>query len=380
MNFVFDNMYSQSRAMLFQMPITNKEEHIMNTYRVAIVGLGRMGSTLDQSIASASRASERLEVVAGAEIIQERRSAFQEKWDVEAVYEDYQEMIHQERPDILAVCTTATGLPKPGSRALSKNFRDDSHADIAIHAANAGVPMLFVEKAMACSMQKADEVLEACRKHGTVFNTGVLRRFSSRYKMIRDIIARGDIGKPMAAVFYGASSLMHGHIHWIDTICYLLDDPQIAAVRGELQPQALKIEGNRLEYDPQATFQLAFANGVEVWSVPAGGREYEVIGQEGTIRTMHDGVAVTFRKRNMTDGWPLQWEGESFPEVAPVRTVVSCLEDLVDSYESGRPSLGNIEVTHHITEACITVAESHRQGGKWVQLPMQNRDLYIFHV
>ena len=69
----------------------------MKTYRVAIVGLGRMGSTLDQSIASASHVSERLEVVAGAETIPERRTAFQEKWGVERVYDDYQEMIEKEQ-------------------------------------------------------------------------------------------------------------------------------------------------------------------------------------------------------------------------------------------------------------------------------------------
>ena len=352
----------------------------MKIYRVAIVGLGRMGSTLDQSIASASQVSERLEVVAGAEIMPERRAAFQEKWGVAAVYEDYQEMIEKEQPDLVGVCTTATGLPKPGNSAPSTDFRDDSHAEVAVYAANAGVPMLFVEKAMACSVQKADEVLDACRKHGTAFNTGVLRRFSDRHKMIRDMIQQGDVGQPTAAVFYGSSSLMHGHIHWIDTLCYLLGDPQIAAVRGELQPRSLKIEGNRLEEDPLATFQIAFANGTEAWSVPAGEREYEVIGTEGTIRSMRDGAAVTFRKGNTTDGWPLQWEGKSFPDVSPVRTVVSCLEDLVNSHESGEPSLGNIGVTHHITEACITVAESHRQGGTWVQLPMENRDLYLFHV
>ena len=150
----------------------------MKTYRVAIVGLGRMGSTLDQSIASASHVSERLEVVAGAETIPERRTAFQEKWGVERVYEDYQEMIEKEQPDLVGVCTTATGLPKPGNRAPSTAFRDDAHADMAVYAANAGVPMLFVEKAISCSVEKADEVLEACRKHGTAFNTGVLRRFS----------------------------------------------------------------------------------------------------------------------------------------------------------------------------------------------------------
>ena len=59
---------------------------------------------------------------------------------------------------------------------------------------------------------------------------------------------------------------------------------------------------------------------------------------------------------------------------------MNVLEDLVSAYESGRPSLGNIDITHHITEACLAVAESHRRGGEWVSLPIANRDLYVFHV
>ena len=36
--------------------------------------------------------------------------------------------------------------------------------------------------------------------------------------------------------------------------------------------------------------------------------------------------------------------------------------------------------THEITEACIGIAESHAQGGIWLDLPLANRDLYVFHV
>ena len=59
---------------------------------------------------------------------------------------------------------------------------------------------------------------------------------------------------------------------------------------------------------------------------------------------------------------------------------MSCLENLVAAHEEDRPTLGHIDVTHHITEATIAVAESHRQGGTWIELPLTTRDLYIFHV
>ena len=82
----------------------------MKKYRVGIIGLGRMGSTIDEefgeletwrsptSIAGACEASDRLEVVAGSDLLPEKRSAFTEKWGVAAVYEDCMEMIEKEEP------------------------------------------------------------------------------------------------------------------------------------------------------------------------------------------------------------------------------------------------------------------------------------------
>ena len=75
-----------------------------------------------------------------------------------------------------------------------------------------------------------------------------------------------------------------------------------------------------------------------------------------------------------------EWGDVAVPSLGPRSPIVACLEDLLDAYESGRPSLGNVEVTHNVTEACIGVAESHRQGGKWLELPLANRDLYAFHA
>jgi hypothetical protein len=75
-----------------------------------------------------------------------------------------------------------------------------------------------------------------------------------------------------------------------------------------------------------------------------------------------------------------QWLEAPLAKVEPANKTLACLEDLVDAHEQGRRAHGDIEVTHHITEACIGVAESHRQGGGWIELPVGNRDMYIFHV
>ena len=347
----------------------------MKTYRAAIVGLGRMGSTIDEevvgypsitlpySVAASCLASDRLELVAGSDLLEEKRAAFGTKWGVDALYEDYLEMIEKEKPDLVAVCT-----------------KGDVHAEMGVKVAEMGVPMIYMEKAMACSMGEADLVLESCSKYGAVFNTGVLRRFDNRYAAVRDVIESGAIGEVKTAVHFAGSNLLHGHIHSMDTLSFLLGDPRIVQVKGELLPRDLVIENNRLDKDPSSIYHLLFENGVEGWTIPSGHWEFEVTGTEGSVRSRNNGVDSELRKVMEQGGKRRSWEEVPFPSVEPRSAVVDCLEDLVDAYENKRPSLGNVELTHHITEACFAVAESHRQGGTWIKLPGVDRDLYIFHV
>jgi len=337
------------------------------TYRVAIVGLGRMGSTIDDelpagspaySIAAACRASQRLQVVAGADIDVAKREAFQARWGVAALYHDYLEMIRQEQPDLVAICTKGV-----------------LHAEMAVRVAEAGVPMIFCEKAIACSMLEADQVLAAVGSRKIPFNTGVLRRFNRSYHAARQLIADGEIGEPRSAVHYAASNLLHGHIHSLDTLSFLLGDPKVVSIWGELFPRNLVIENNRLDKDPNGIYQAVFANGVEATTIHAGTWEFEVIGTRGSISVRNEGVGLRKSKSE---------KERSFID-APAPTVEAhsatqfCLEDLIDAYASGRPSLGNIELTHHLTEACLAVAESHRLRQR-ITLPLENRSLYVFHV
>lgn len=338
-------------------------------YRVAIVGLGRMGSTIDDerpagspavSIAAACQASPRLQVVAGADIDPAKRAAFQARWGVTALYDDYLEMIRQEQPDLVAICTKG---------AL--------HAEMIVAVAEANVPMIFCEKAIACSMEEADAALAAVGSRNIPFNTGVLRRFNRSYHVARRMIADGEIGEPRAAVHYAASNLLHGHIHSLDTLSFLLGDPQVVSIWGELLPRDLVIENNRLDKDPNAIYQVLFANGVEATTAPTGTWEFEVIGTLGSIRVRNNGHELHLRKAKSEK--ERVFLDAPAPAVEDHSSTQFCLEDLLDAHETDRPTLGNIQITHHLTEACLAVAESHRQQRR-ITLPLENRSLYVFHV
>ena len=48
-------------------------------------------------------------------------------------------------------------------------------------------------------MVEADGILKAVQENGSLFNSGVLRRFNLRYHQARDLIRNGEIGEPKAA-------------------------------------------------------------------------------------------------------------------------------------------------------------------------------------
>jgi predicted dehydrogenase len=267
------------------------------TTRVAIIGLGRQGSTIcDEQptgsppfgIAGACAASASLQLVAGCDLLPDRRNAFRDRWGA-AVYADFHEMIEKEQPQLVAICTAAC-LPKPARRCPDLS-RPDAHADLCVAVSELGVPMIFCEKAVASSVRRLDDIRRAFRRNATALATGQFRRYDKRFEVVRDAVGSGAIGKPTGAVFFGASSLLHGHVHTIDTLSYLLGDPGIARVRGELlECPASDISpagGGHIAADPLSTYQLLFKNGVVATAVqtgPGATYEFEIIGTEGSIR------------------------------------------------------------------------------------------------
>jgi hypothetical protein len=97
------------------------------------------------------------------------------------------------------------------------------------------------------------------------------------------------------------------------------------------------------------------------------------------IRGLNNGADWTVRQPAAA-GRHTVYPEKPFENVAPYSATLYCLDDLVRAHEEGKPALGDVEVTHHATEICLAVAQSHLEGGKWLDLPLQNRDLYVWHV
>ena len=343
------------------------------TYSACLVGCGRMGATIDDEVAgrpdsflwmpfshaAAAVACDRTRLVAVSDVVEEKAEAIRARYKAERHYTDYQQMIRQEKPDIVCIAT------RPASRA-----------EITIFAAENGVKGIYAEKPLCCSMEEADAMVEAVQKHQVKFNYGTQRRFMPFYRQMRQLIDQGEIGQVQCVIAqYGASSALWGLTHAADMMLFMAGDPEIDFVQGSIVCQDSDWDGNRLNTDPAVTSAyVRFANGVHGYNTAGTGPEFEVCGNSGKLRTLNNGIECQFRQ---SGEFARILEEIEFPEVARESGTEMGILDITEALDQNRETQGPIHLARRSQEIMMAAIESHRLGGLRVNLPMENRSLYV---
>jgi 1,5-anhydro-D-fructose reductase (1,5-anhydro-D-mannitol-forming) len=181
----------------------------------------------------------------------------------------------------------------------------DTHCEYTLRCAAAGKPV-YVEKPMAMDHAQCVRMVEACRAAGVPLWVGYYRRALPRLLEVRDLIAKGAIGKVRTVVIRqfqrlpaaeeladgvpwridparsGGGFFFEGVCHTLDFLDYLLGP--IEAVRafaanqaGAYQPEDIVTASLRFTSGVYATGAWCYSSDFE--------EEYnEVIGSEGRIR------------------------------------------------------------------------------------------------
>lgn len=173
------------------------------------------------------------------------------------------------------------------------------HHDAVLAAAEAG-KHIFCEKPIAMTADDADEMIEACANAGVKFMIGFVRRFDMHWGKVREIILRGEIGRPVLwrhcsasggptrAWFLdrekGGGPLIDGAVHDYDFLRSTFGDAR--RVFGSMK--TYKSDSTALD---TGTGVVQFKSGDEAmlcwsWGLPKGCRgEYliDVLGPKGTI-------------------------------------------------------------------------------------------------
>ncbi len=127
----------------------------MKVYKIGLIGCGRIGTLLEKdrlrgkpcTHAGGFNALSNTRIVAGCDIDRLRLKTFGVDWGVDRLYEDYKEMLHQEKLDVACIATW-TSL----------------HASMVMDAARWGVKAIFCEKPIALNPHDGRQMVRFCKK------------------------------------------------------------------------------------------------------------------------------------------------------------------------------------------------------------------------
>jgi predicted dehydrogenase len=145
----------------------------MTTLRTAIIGYGRNGSTMH---AGPLGKNPDFSLVAVCDIDPERRKLAADRFNC-PVYEDYRELLKQEKLDLVVIVT-----------------RNDQHAAMACDCLRAGVHVL-VTKPWAVNPDEARRMIAAARAAGRKLLPWLPARWGCDLLRLRALVASGALGK-----------------------------------------------------------------------------------------------------------------------------------------------------------------------------------------
>jgi predicted dehydrogenase len=347
-------------------------------YRAAIIGCGRVS----RGHAAAYAQDPRVELVACADISGEASGCLGDEFAIPGRYLDYREMLLEERPEVVSVCT-----------------HHHLHAPMTIDVARTAAPRaILCEKPIALDLGEADAMIEACRAAGTMLLVGHQRRFSPQYIAAREALAGGRIGEVVSVEAFGhpGASLLVDSTHTIDLVRSFIGDPAGEWVIGQIDArQHRQAWGQPVE--DCAVAWIRFQNGVHVLlgvgSVPPAvpdeprepinptvdGKTYHRIivhGTKGRLEVDGDALSGDRAPVRIHRGAEVEEVFVVDPEEAgkrpsavarEVSSLVDCLED------PGLRHPLNAESARATLEALLAVYESSRRR-QAVRLPLDVED------
>jgi predicted dehydrogenase len=294
--------------------------------------------------------SGKCRLTAVADINRENAEAFAAQYGNAAVYTDYQEMLRQERPDIVSVCTWP---------AL--------HAEMVIACAEAGVKAVHCEKPMATTWGEARKMVEACEQSGTQLTFNHQRRFLAPFRTARELLREGVVGE-LRRLEAACGDMYDWGTHWIDMCFFYNDEAPATWVLGQIDGRKPRtVFGVALEN--QGLSQIMWENGVR--GLIFTGDDHEIgcanrlIGAEGVIEVHDKQPHVRVRGRGDAD-----WRGIETPEgLHGNQAIDQGIADLIEALEGGREPELSARKALRTTEVIFATYESNRRRGR-VDLPL----------
>lgn len=146
--------------------------------KVAILGAGGIACSMARTLQGMKAKGRPVELYAVASRSLDKARAFADKWGFQKAYGSYEEMVKDPEVDLVYVAT-------PHSHHAEQTRLCIDHGKAAL-----------VEKSFTGNARQAEEVLAYAKEKGVLVAEAIWTRYMPSRKIIDDLIAQGEIGKP----------------------------------------------------------------------------------------------------------------------------------------------------------------------------------------
>lgn len=304
----------------------------MASFRAGVVGAG----SISRRHISAWQAHPDVDLTCIADISEQAADSRADEFGIRNRYTSLMDMFSREHIEILSICTWM-----------------NTHADIAVAAAEAGIAAILCEKPLAGSLEEVDRIIDAANRNGTRIAVGHHHRFRAACVRGREFVLAGAIGQPV--LFYGHTSggLLNNGTHFVDIARYLMDDPDPAWAIGQVVRHTDRHERHDPIEDLCAGI-VALDNGARIQiesdmpepAPPDGAMTLQ--GTEGTLVVTSKGA----RLLNAAGGQDVDAVQETDVGILQAAELVDWLEGRVNEHRNAiRTNRGTIEILMGIYES-----------------------------
>ncbi|HUQ37827.1 MAG TPA: Gfo/Idh/MocA family oxidoreductase [Aestuariivirga sp.] len=327
----------------------------MDKLRIGVIGLGWFGEIHCETIVGIPN----LELAALCTRRPDRLAELAKKFGVKKIFTDYREMLADKNIDAVSIVTMW-----------------DQHTEPAAEALAAG-KHVFLEKPMASTVADCKKIITMSKKSKGILQIGHICRFNPRYRMAKQAIDEGRIGKIVAlqsrrnipaawtpTILEKIGPIVGDAIHDTDLMLWFTGD-RVASVYG----QTVSVRG--LKHPDIGQIMYRFKGGASatletVWCMPEKtpfdiDERMSIIGTEGIIH-----VQDTFPNLGIVDKSRLHSPDTTYwPMFDGVRggALRAEFEYFADCALKGKtPEIGRPEDAAAALEATTAAEESARTG------------------
>ena len=328
-------------------------------YRVAVVG---GAGTWGRNYLRAFAAHPDCQVVALIDRARDRRRAFAEHYAIEHQFDDLDEFLCRDVPDIVAAVVPVAA--NPGT---------------VIASAEAGVKVVSCEKPIAAQLSQADDMVRICRERGTVFSCGSVYSGIPHLTKTLDWVRQGHLGQiAEVAIPSGLPKEMAGGGCVQLSLLRLFTGMEVEWVEGWTLPPAKDWswppDVPQEEIDCPGYGRLGLSSGLICDMLAPGehGCPLALGFEQGRlwIASPHP-VFIRGQGAASSPVFP------TFLQTPPGNFFTLRIERLLRACDTGRDELDSGRNYHQALEIAIALKWSHCNAHRRVALPLKDRSLRI---